>query len=185
MAKLQLFRSFSLNIEVYSILYMLYTLLAFNCVFFSKIQDISQSLLFTIGTFFVLWALLTVCGLIIFWKWTIKPLSIFFLILNSGVFYFVKNYHVAIDEEMLRNVLQTNPHETAELLNFTLLAYILVLGGIPSFIISRLNFTETSLLKQRGGLLVLCLLLFATIIVPNSKDVAQFARNNKIGRAHV
>ncbi len=179
MAKPQLFRSFSLNIEVYSILYMLYTLLAFNCVFFSKIQDISQSTLFTTGTFFVLWALLTICGLILFWKHTVKPLSILFLLINSGVFYFVKNYHVAIDEEMLRNVLQTNPHETAELLNFTLLAYILVLGGIPSFIISRLNFTETSLLKQRGGLLALCLLLFAAIIVPNSKDVAQFTRNNK------
>ena len=54
MAKPQLFRSFSLNIEVYSIIYMLYTLLAFNCVFFSKIQNISQSTLFTIGTFFVL-----------------------------------------------------------------------------------------------------------------------------------
>lgn len=179
MAKPQLFRSFSLNIEVYSIIYMLYTLLAFNCVFFSKIQNISQSALFTIGTFFVLWILLTVCGLILFWKHTVKPLSILFLLINSGVFYFVKNYHAAIDEEMLRNVLQTNPHETAELLNFTLLAYILVLGGIPTFIISRLNFTETKIFKQRGSLFALCLVLFAAIIVPNSKDVAQFVRNNK------
>lgn len=179
MAKPQLFRSFSLNIEVYSIFYMLYTLLAFNYVFFEKIQELSQSALFTIGTFFVLWILLTVCGLILFWKHTVKPLSILFLLINSGVFYFVKNYHAAIDEEMLRNVLQTNPHETAELLNFTLLAYILVLGGIPTFIISRLNFTETKIFKQRGSLFALCLVLFAAIIVPNSKDVAQFVRNNK------
>lgn len=179
MAKPQLFRSFSLNIEVYSIIYMLYTLLAFNYVFFEKIQELSQNTLFTIGTFFVLLALLTVCGLILFWKHTVKPLSILFLLINSGVFYFVKNYHAAIDEEMLRNVLQTNPHETAELLNFTLLAYILVLGGIPTFIISRLNFTETKIFKQRGSLFALCLVLFAAIIVPNSKDVAQFVRNNK------
>lgn len=179
MAKPQLFRSFSLNIEVYSIIYMLYTLLAFNYVFFEKIQELSQNTLFTIGTFFVLLALLTVCGLILFWKHTVKPLSILFLLINSGVFYFVKNYHAAIDEEMLRNVLQTNPHETAELLNFTLLAYILVLGGMPTFIISRLNFTETKIFKQRGSLFALCLVLFAAIIVPNSKDVAQFVRNNK------
>lgn len=179
MAKPQLFRSFSLNIEVYSIIYMLYTLLAFNYVFFEKIQELSQNTLFTIGTFFVLLALLTVCGLILFWKHTVKPLSILFLLINSGVFYFVKNYHATIDEEMLRNVLQTNPHETAELLNFTLLAYILVLGGIPTFIISRLNFTETKIFKQRGSLFALCLVLFAAIIVPNSKDVAQFVRNNK------
>lgn len=179
MAKPQLFCSFSLNIEVYSIIYMLYTLLAFNCVFFSKIQNISQSPLFTIGTFFVLWILLTVCGLILFWKHTVKPLSVLFLLINSGVFYFVKNYHIAIDEEMLRNVLQTNPHETLELLNFTLLAYILILGGIPAFIISRLQFTETHILKQRGGLLAVCLVAFALLIVPNSKDVAQFVRNNK------
>lgn len=179
MAKPQLFRSFSLNIEVYSIIYMLYTLLAFNYVFFEKIQELSQNTLFTIGTFFVLLALLTVCGLILFWKHTVKPLSILFLLINSGVFYFVKNYHIAVDEEMLRNVLQTNPHETAELLNFTLLAYILLLGGIPTFIISRLNFTETKIFKQRGSLFALCLVLFAAIIVPNSKDVAQFVRNNK------
>lgn len=179
MAKPQLFRSFSLNIEVYSILYMLYTLLAFNYVFFEKIHKLSQSTLFTIGTFFVLLMLLTICSLLLFWKWTVKPLSILFLLINSGVFYFVKNYHIAVDEEMLRNVLQTNPHETAELLNFTLLAYILVLGGIPTFIISRLNFTETKIFKQRGSLFALCLVLFAAIIVPNSKDVAQFVRNNK------
>lgn len=179
MAKPQFFRSFSINIEVYSILYMLYTLLAFNYVFFEKIHELSQSTMFTIGTFFVLWILLTICSLLLFWKWTVKPLSILFLLINSGVFYFVKNYHIAVDEEMLRNVLQTNPHETAELLNFTLLAYILVLGGIPAFVISRLNFTETSIFKQRGTVFVLCLVLFATIIVPNSKDVAQFVRNNK------
>ena len=179
MAKPQLFRSFSLNIEVYGIFYMLYTLLAFNCVFFEKIYDLSQSTMFTIGAFFVLWILLTVCSLLLFWKWTVKPLSVIFLLINSGVFYFVKNYHVAVDEEMLRNVLQTNLHETAELLNFTLLAYILLLGGIPAFIISRVNFTEASILKQRGGLFALFLLIFAAIIVPNSKDVAQFVRNNK------
>ncbi len=179
MIKSRLFRTFSLNIEVYSIFYMLYTLLAFNCVFFEKIFELSQSLLFMIGSFFVIWLLLTICGILLFWKWTVKPLSVFFLILNSGVFYFVKNYHVAIDEEMLRNVLQTNLHETTELLNFTLFFYILALGGIPTFIICQLNFTETRKIKQRGGLLALCLLLFAAIIVPNSKDVAQFVRNNK------
>ncbi len=179
MVKFRLFRTFSLNIEVYSIIYMLYTLLAFNSVFFEKIYEISQSLLFTLGTFLVIWLLLIICGILLFWKWSVKPLSILFLLVNSGVFYFVKNYHAAVDEEMLRNVLQTNMHETAELLNFTLLFYILLLGGIPSLIIWKLKFSEEKIIKYRSTVLVAALLSLSALIVPNSKDVAQFVRNNK------
>ena len=179
MIKSRLFRTFSLNIEVYSIFYMLYTLLAFNCVFFEKIFELSQSLLFTIGTFFVIWLLLTICGILLFWKWSVKPLSILFLLINSGVFYFVKNYHAAIDEEMLRNVLETNMHETAELLNFTWLSYILLLGGIPSLIIWRIKFSEEKRFKHRIIVFAAAFLAISAIIIPNSKDVAQFVRNNK------
>lgn len=179
MIKSRLFRTFSLNIEVYSIFYMLYTLLAFNCVFFEKIFELSQSLLFTIGSFFVIWLLLTICGILLFWKWSVKPLSILFLLINSSVFYFVKNYHVAIDEEMLRNVLQTNMHETAELLNFTWLFYILLLGGIPSLIIWRIKFSKEKNFKHRIAVLAMALLVISAFIIPNSKDVAQFVRNNK------
>ena len=78
MAKPQFFRSFSINIEVYSILYMLYTLLAFNYVFFEKIHELSQSTLFTIGTFFALLMLLTICSLLLFWKCTLIDLEIIY-----------------------------------------------------------------------------------------------------------
>ncbi len=179
MVKFRLFRTFSINIEVYSILYMLYTLLAFNYIFFEKIYKISQSSIFTLGTFFVVWLFLILCGLLLFWNWTAKFFSFLFLFINSGVFYFVKNYHVAIDEEMLRNVLQTNLHETTELLNFTLLFYVLLLGGIPSFIIQRLKFDKKKSMKWRGGLFIMVALVIFLIILPNSKDVAQFVRNNK------
>lgn len=172
------FRTFSLNIEVYSILYMLYTLLVFNGVFFEKIYNLSQSTLFTTGTFLVVWALLTLCGWILFWKRTVKPLSVLFLLVNSGVFYFVKNYNIAIDEEMLRNVLQTNIHETTELLNFKLFFYILLWGVLPSVLIYYTEFT-TKKFNFRLKFFAAGLVLIAAVIIPNSKNTIQFIRNHK------
>jgi len=172
-------RPVSINIIVYGMIYMLYTMLAFNEVFFQKILVLSESLFFTLGMFFVVWALGVLCCLILFWPWTVKPLSIFFLLLNSGVFYFVHTFHVAVDEEMLRNVLETNIGEAAELLSLNLLMYISLLGGLPSLLICRLNITGTLDIWGRGRIFLLLWLSIGAVTVPNSSEVISFVRTHK------
>lgn len=175
----KLFRPFSVNIIVYGMLYMLYTVFAFNYIFFAKIYTLSQSMLFTAGAFVVVWILLTLCGFLLFWKHTVKILSVFFLLLNSGVFYFADTFHAAVDEEMLRNVLETNVAETAELLTLKLLLYVVLLGVLPSLFVCRLNITCANCLVRRGQIFLLLCLVAAALVVPNSSEVISFARNHK------
>lgn len=171
-------KKYSMSLELYCALFMLYNLLAFNFVFFEKIYSLS-SLIFTTGTFVVVWFLGMLACMILFHKRTVKPLSCLLLIINSSVFYFVKNYHVSIDEEMLRNTMETNVMETLDLLNITWFLYVLILGVIPCFIICRLT-----IFRKLRWYYYLCLpIVYASIVVaviaPNYQTVAPFVRTHK------
>ncbi|MBR1756213.1 MAG: DUF1705 domain-containing protein, partial [Alphaproteobacteria bacterium] len=89
--------------------------------------------------------------MILFWRFSVKPLSYFFLLVNAGVSYFINVYHISVNSEMLQNVLQTDSVETLDLLNGTLLLYILLLGVVPCFLVSRLVITPLSWKKRLGG----------------------------------
>ena len=171
-------KKYSISIEVYCILFMLYNLLAFNYVFFEKIYSLSSPV-FTLSTFLTIWILGTLACMILFHGKTVKPFSYTFLLINSSVFYFVKNYHVAIDEEMLRNALETNVAETLDLLNWTWFCYILLLGLIPCLIIRQLTFKRKC--KWYFYLLfpLACVGAVIAIIAPNFQTVAPFVRTNK------
>lgn len=171
-------KKYSINIGLYSTLFMLYNLFAFNSVFFTKIYNLSSPV-FTAGTFFVIWLLGTLSCLILFHKITVKPLSYIFLLINSGLYYFIKNYNISIDEEMLRNAIETNITETADLLNLTWFLYILILGVLPCYIIhSFLDIKPLKWYKTLGYAGILVSMFFA-IVFPNLKNVAPFVRTNK------
>lgn len=171
-------KKYGINMGLYCALFMLYNLLAFNSVFFAKIYDLSSPV-FTVGTFFTVWILGTVACLILFHKITVKPLSYLFLLINSSLFYFIKTYNVSIDEEMLRNALETNVAETADLLNLTWLLYVLILGVLPCYIIHRfLNIKPLKWYNTIGIAMALIGIVIA-IIFPNLQKVAPFVRSNK------
>jgi lipid A ethanolaminephosphotransferase len=65
------------------------------------------------------------------WRWTLKPvLSLFVLSAASGA-YFMSSYGIVIDTTMLVNVVQTDPREAADLLNWRMLLSLGVLGVLP------------------------------------------------------
>ena len=171
-------RLHSINIEFFCLLFMLYNLLAFNEVFFIKIYE-KCGLLFTAATFAVLWALGSAICLIIFYKKTIKPLCFVFLPINAAAFYFVKNYNVFIDSEMLQNVLQTNYNETSDLLNIKFVFYIALLAFLPSLIIARLNFCEKHFWRYRLLSFLTLISICLAIIIPNTATVVPFVRQHK------
>ena len=166
------------RLETYGILFMLYNLLAFNTVFFEKVYR-ESSLLFTIGSFVVLWALGSLCCFILFHKHTVKPLSWLFLLINGSVFYFVKTYNVYIDDEMLRNTLQTNWAETQDLLNWKWAAYILLLGFLPCLLIWRLQFAPKTSVKAKTFLILGLILIAVTPIAVSFQKTAPFVRSHK------
>ena len=171
-------KKYSLNIAIYGILFMLYNLLAFNGVFFAEIHKLSGSVLWVVGTFLTVWALGSMACLLLFWRYSVKPLSYLFLLINSGVFYFVRTYHAYVDSQMLENVLQTNRAEVMELLNVRWLLYVLLLGVVPALMVSRLKI-EAVHWRKRLSIIGTLLCMVLAILVPNRREVIPFVRNHK------
>ena len=167
-----------LNMGVYAILFVLYNLLAFNSVFFEQVYQAGNSVNFTIGVFFCVWALESICCLILFWRSSVKILSYIFLLVNAAVFYFINTYHIVVNSEMLQNVLQTDWIETLDLLNGTLLLYILGLGVVPCLFVRYLNIEPLSR-KKRLGFVIFLFGVVLTLIIPNARESIAFMRNHK------
>ncbi|GGD30617.1 phosphoethanolamine transferase [Malaciobacter pacificus] len=91
-------------------------------------------------------------------------------------------YHVVIDDEMIRNSLQTNLSESSDLFSLKLATYVLILGLIPSFLIYKLNIQYQGLKKElisKLKTIVLSLLIIIIIVLSFSKFYSSFFREHK------
>jgi lipid A ethanolaminephosphotransferase len=65
----------------------------------------------------------------------LKPILTVIFLCSAAAAYFMNTYGIAIDTEMLQNVLETNPGEAAALLSWQLVAYLLLLGVLPCLLL--------------------------------------------------
>ena len=118
-------------------------------------------------------------------KFTTKPLLIITLIISSFTAYFMNNYNVLIDENMIRNALQTNLDESLDLFNFKLLFYGLFLGLLPSYLIYKTPilyrpFRVELLSKIKSSVILIVLTLM--VVAMFGKFYTSFFREHKILR---
>ncbi len=66
------------------------------------------------------------------WRWTLKPVLTILLLAAAAGAYFMMAYGIVVDDTMMVNVLQTDPRETGNLLNWRLFATLVVLGALPA-----------------------------------------------------
>jgi lipid A ethanolaminephosphotransferase len=115
-------------------------------------------------------------------KWTTKPLLILFVLLSSATNYFMNTYHVVIDDEMIRNVLQTNISESADLFSWRLVLYLLFLGVFPAYLIYKAPVHYRSLKSElwaKTKVIFISLLLILASLFFYSKSYASFFREHK------
>ena len=111
-----------------------------------------------------------------------KPLLVVILLLSSMAAYFMDSYGVVISDEMLQNVVQTNPAEAMDLLTTKLLGYILFLGVLPSIAVIRVPLRRPPTwpaFKQRFLLIFGLLVTIAACIAPFTGFYASFIREHK------
>lgn len=104
------------------------------------------------------------------WRWSLKPAITLFLVSAAFGAYFMLAYGVVIDKTMMVNTLQTDLHETRDLLNWRLAATVLALAVLPGVWVWRQKVSRPGLARQAlnnsltvagaCALLVLVLLLF-------------------------
>jgi lipid A ethanolaminephosphotransferase len=94
----------------------------------------------------------------------------------------MNSYGVIIDASMIRNMMQTNIHESLDLLTLKQVAYFLFFGVLSAYGIYKLKLQERTLKKElfaKLKLVVLALVIIAASIFAFSKHYTSFFREHK------
>lgn len=113
-----------------------------------------------------------------------RPVLIFFIVLAATTSAFVDRYGVGIDRTMVQNVFETDPAEAAELVDGPFLAWVLVVGVLPSLWLARVRVRvrEGSALRTvmwRSGFVVVNLIGAVLLFAIFSAEYASVIRNDR------
>ena len=114
--------------------------------------------------------------------YTTKSLLIATFSVSSFTAYFMDNYNVVIDSEMVRNTLETNFGEACDLFSAKLLLYTVFLGILPCFLIIKTKIVYRPIkaeiqTKLKVGLT--CAVIISVLILSFSKFYSSFFREHK------
>lgn len=98
----------------------------------------------------------------------IKPLCMLGALGNSVALYFVQTYGVVLDKTMMDNVLNTNYTEASSYLHPKLFMYLLLLGILPCWVLSKVRVQTATLRRRATALIVLLLIGFAWVYVAST-----------------
>jgi lipid A ethanolaminephosphotransferase len=107
-----------------------------------------------------------------------KFLLVLFFLINAIAVYFINTYGVIIDESMVGNVFNTNYDESSSFFSFKLIAYILLLGVIPSIYIIKVKITNVTT-KKFSIISSLTLLFVLFLVLVNASNWLWIDKNSK------
>lgn len=109
----------------------------------------------------------------------------FFLIASSQAAYYMDQYGIVIDTVMIDNIVQTNLHEAAGLLNMNLVIRTFFLGLLPAWFVLRNTPAAQGFkaeLISKIALLILLILGIGAVVAPFTAGYASFVREHKMTR---
>jgi lipid A ethanolaminephosphotransferase len=107
-----------------------------------------------------LWAAFTLLLTLVSFRPLLKPALTLVALCSAAAAYFMNSYGIAIDTVMVQNVFETNPGEAEALFSGRLVAYLLLLGALPSALVWALPVAYKPFLR---GLLNKVLVVFACV----------------------
>ncbi|WP_422584499.1 phosphoethanolamine transferase [Polaromonas sp.] len=149
----------------------------------ARLPDLSGGQAVTVSIALALVIGLATAGLlsVLAWRWTLKPVIMLFCVSAAFGAYFMLAYGVVIDKTMMINTLQTDMRETRDLLNWRLLATVLVLAVLPCVLLWRQHIRLQSPTRQAvsnlAALLATCALLVVVVML-FFQSIASVMRNN-------
>lgn len=100
---------------------------------------------------------------------------------SASSFYFISEYGILIDRDMLQNIIETRPAEAKDLINSSLVMYLIVLGILPIIAITRINIqfgTFKQELASKLKLFIVSFTVIAILLFTNYASYASMARTN-------
>lgn len=113
------------------------------------------------------------------------PVLALFLVVSSVAAYFTDKYGTVLNDEMLMNMLQTNVAEAGDLLSFSLVWRVALLGVLPACLLFRFKPRSLGKLAEVRSVLITgvsLVLLMVLCIVPFTSTYASFFREHKTAR---
>lgn len=168
-----------------------------NQIFFLKVSErldlySLQGIGFVATVFFLIITVLAFIQLLLGFKYFLKIVMIFLLMLSAVLSYFSQELGIIFDVDMIRNIVETikdnNQQEAFELLSAPLLRHIFVYGVLPSIFIVLTKITFKPFLKESFWRLMSFVALLSVITVlffANFKYTTYFARENRDLRVYV
>lgn len=160
---------------------------AFNIPFWQRMLQILQPLdargvgMLAMSAVF-LTAFLALFIQLLLWPRIGKPLLMLILLLSAAISYFMLQYGVMVDVNMFRNAVQTDPAEVRDLLSFKLLLTVLLLGGVPCWLLYRSEVRYRPWWREllaRGIALLLTGGVLVAVALIAYQDFASLFRNNR------
>ncbi|WP_373974335.1 phosphoethanolamine--lipid A transferase [Chitinibacter sp. SCUT-21] len=176
-----------LRSERLTALFVLFLLSACNMVFWQKFIALQQPNTFAawmfiaigfVFLFLVFNAILTLIAV----PYVLKPTFTAILLVTPFIVYFMSQYGVMINAEMVQNAFETNHGEARDLLTFKMLLYVLLLGIVPIVLLWRaqIEFRPFKHEAKVKSLVILgSVLLLGTIAAGYYKDFASVFRNHR------
>ncbi|MCF6310156.1 MAG: phosphoethanolamine--lipid A transferase [Sulfurimonas sp.] len=115
-------------------------------------------------------------------KYTTKPILITMLLVSSLTNYFMNSYNIVIDDNMIRNMLQTDIHESMDLLSVKQVLYFIFLGVFPSIYIYKVEIKYGKLKAEiltKIKIIFISLAVIITCLFIFSKHYTSFLREHK------
>ena len=162
-----------------------------NFTFFEKtilVYPISENLFFLFSLFFFLFNFLAVLLLLISFRWTIKPILIFLLLVSASVSFSINNYGIVFDHNMIANTFESDLSELQDLASIKLIIYLFIFGLLPSIFVWKVKLKKISFKSQlwnRLRALLILTIVFIIIILTFSKHYSSFARENRDLRLYI
>lgn len=147
-----------------------------------KVYPLEQNFAFVVSTAVVMFFFTTLLFSLVSTRWSIKPIIIVILIISSLTNYFMNSYNVVIDDSMIRNMMQTNMHESLDLLTLKQVLYFTLLGLLPSIVVYKIKLEKRELkteLLSRVKLIAVSVVVIVGVVLIFSKHYTSFAREHK------
>lgn len=157
----------------------------YNFSFFKNVfeaYDVRSNILPIISVFVVFSSFLILLFSLFSSKFTTKPILIITFLASSFASYFMDSYNAIIDDDMLRNTMQTDIHESLDLLSLKLLFYVILLGIIPAIFIFKAKINYDNFKKElvkKLKIITICLVVILINIFAFSKFYTSFFREHK------
>ncbi|CAN7591724.1 phosphoethanolamine transferase [Massilia sp. LjRoot122] len=115
-------------------------------------------------------------------RFVVKPALMLVVLSASAAAWFINEYGIVIDKAIIQSIFETDPREAVELLNWRLVLFVVMTGGLPAMLVARARVrfpTGARGLAQRAGIAAGALALAALLLVMLFKSLAPVVREHR------